>query len=105
MCSKESTNSFAFEERYKQLAMASTHGQRFFVTGGDHAWTDDVFKAFEYKERLEKIKSMKKETKHQQLMQNVESRALATRQLEDSTAASSTTFLWSGAEKSSDKEI
>ena len=69
------------EERYKQLAKASTHGERFFVTGGDHACTDDVFKAFEYKERLQKIESMTKDKSQRIEMEKVESRALAVLEL------------------------
>ena len=60
------------EERYKQLAKASTHRERFFVTGGDHACTDDVFKAFEYyKDQLKRIKTLRKQKKRQQLMEKV----------------------------------
>ena len=63
------------EDRYKQLAMATTHGERFFVTGGDHACTDDVFKAFEYKDRLQKIAELKKERKARLEMEAIDMRA------------------------------
>ena len=60
---------------YKKLAMAKTHGQQFFVTGGDHTCTDDVFKAFEYKERLGRIELLKKEKRERKQMEDVEDRA------------------------------
>ena len=59
-----------------QLAEASTHGERFFCTGGGHACTDDVFKAVEYKRRQQQIATLEKDKRARKTYEEIEQSAL-----------------------------
>lgn len=49
------------KEMIELLSTATTHGQKFLVTGGGHATSDDCFKAAELVNRKAEIEAMEKE--------------------------------------------
>lgn len=50
-------------ERIEALMNAKTHGEKSYISGGDHATSDDVFKAAELSNRKQQIDQMEKEKK------------------------------------------
>ncbi len=52
-------------ERQKALAKATTHGKKFYVTGGEHITSDDMFIAAEMGNRKREIAEMEKEFNNQ----------------------------------------
>jgi hypothetical protein len=50
-------------ERQEALAAATTHGKKFFVTGGEHITSDDMFKSVEIVRRNAEAVEVEKEKK------------------------------------------
>jgi len=50
-------------ERQEAIAAANTHGKKFFVTGGEHVTSDDMFKAAEINRRTVEAAERKKDKK------------------------------------------
>ena len=63
------------QERIDAIAKATTHGQHFHVTGGDHLTSDDIFIATEKKEREREILVLKKKKAEFEKMNSVAAKA------------------------------
>ena len=94
------------QERIEALSKAKTHGERFFVTGGSHATSDDVFKAAELTNRKGEIAAMEKDKIDRTAAQQRESLALAILQHEPPILAENlrkpqlqTILLWYGVQR------
>ena len=70
------------QEHLEALAKAKTHGELFFVTGGDHLTTDDAFKAAELKNREKDIELMEKDKEQRIAAEEKERAALAILEVE-----------------------
>ena len=57
------------DERVKALAVAKTHGEKFFVTGGCHLNSDDDFKAIEISVRKNQLNEAKANKKKRQMLE------------------------------------
>ena len=67
------------------LADANTHGEQFYCTGGQHACTDDVFKAMEMNARKQKIAVLEEDKMDCIWYEQIEGQALETLQKTEGT--------------------
>ena len=74
------------QERIKALVKATTHGDRFYVTGGCHLNSDDVFKAAEVGNRKREHEELEKDKKQRLDQEQREKEAFRVISLEKSTA-------------------
>ena len=74
------------KERIELLAKASSHGEKFFATGGEHVTSDDAFKAAEIVYRTKRVKDLEKEKKERIADEETEKAALNILELEKPVA-------------------
>ena len=63
-------------QRVQSIATSNGHGERYFVTGGDHLTSDDGFKAAELANRLKQVEAMEKDKAYRQACEEKERAAV-----------------------------